>query len=174
MSKAVRAIEVSDGVLKIPLASGGVALADLADAELLSQHNWHKIPAAKTIYAATNLPRQGGGYRPAKMHRLILGDDDPRCVDHINGDGLDNRRANLRYADRSQSCFNRSAFLKDGREQPGGVKGVSWSASSRKWKASISAYGERFHLGYFAAFAEAVSARLEAEARLHGEFARRA
>lgn len=68
-------------------------------------------------------------------------------VDHINGDGLDNQRHNLRAATARQ---NRQAFKKKVRGASSEFRGVSWNVKSKKWRAGIKINGMSKHLGFFA------------------------
>ena len=89
-------------------------------------------------------------------------------VDHIDGDVKNNRIENLRLASHSQNCKNR----KLNSNNKSGVKGVSWYAKGKKWRAYIS-YNEKWKLlGYFDNKEEAIIARRKKEAELYGKFVR--
>lgn len=90
-------------IVKIPLAGGLVAICDHCDAKLISMHAWSVVTDNRVAYAQTNI-RVNGKKRTVRMHRLVL--PNAQCVDHINHDGLDNRRCNLRAVDRFQNQFN--------------------------------------------------------------------
>jgi hypothetical protein len=93
--------------------------------------------------------------------------NDKLVVDHINRDSLDNRRANLRLATRSQNNMNRS-----GRKGASSkYKGVSWYKSRKRWRAMIKVEGKRKSLGYFESEAEAAKVYDEAARKYQGEFA---
>jgi len=83
----------------------------------------------------------------------------PDHVDHINGDGTDNRWCNLREATASQNSRN----MKLSSLNTSGVTGVSWSESRQKWASSINVKGKRVFLGRFSDLDDAVNARKEAE-----------
>jgi hypothetical protein len=86
--------------------------------------------------------------------------------DHINRNGLDNRRSNLRIANKQQNCWNS--------RDRGGVsrfKGVHWKVAEGKWAAAISHDGIRKHLGYFVSEREAAEAYDDAAITFQGEFA---
>jgi len=100
------------------------------------------------------------------MHRVILPDAEE--VDHINGNGLDNRRANLRPATGIENRRNR----RRSRKNTSGYAGVSWDKVNRKWYAYITADGRMRALGRFDTAEEAALARDRAALELHGEFAR--
>lgn len=88
-------------------------------------------------------------------------------IDHINGDTLDNRIANLRLATRAQNGANQGLR----RNNTSGVKGVSWDAKRGRWFASITIEGKSKALGRFDDFDDAVAARKAAEDEHHGVFA---
>jgi hypothetical protein len=91
-----------------------------------------------------------------------------RQIDHINGDKLDNRWANLRLATPTQNNANAVARKRNS----SGFKGVTWHSRNRKWQAQIAANGRHFYLGQFETAEAAAEAYQQAAARLHGEFAR--
>lgn len=108
------------------------------------------------------------------MHREILGltEDDSVQVDHVDGDGLNNVRSNLRRATNQQNAWNQRPHRK--RTQPAARhsrhKGVSWYAN--RWRARITVGGETQHLGRFETEREAALAYNSAARELFGEFAR--
>ena len=77
--------------------------------EVLSRHAWKAKPngGGNNVYAVRNV-LVGGTWVTLRMHRVALGLErsDPRDVDHINHDALDNRRANLRAVTRSENLLN--------------------------------------------------------------------
>ena len=107
------------------------------------------------------------------MHRVILGRELGRplqkreSVDHIDGDGLNNRRVNLRIASVTQNAQN----AKLSKRNKVGLKGVSWHQSDRRGQASISVNGRRKFRGYFDTSEEAHAAYCAAADVYHGEFA---
>jgi len=101
------------------------------------------------------------------MHRQLLNAPDGMLVDHKNGDTLDNRRSNLRLATRQQNNCNSSMQ----RRNTSGFKGVSWSTSSKKWKAQIQVNGKNKYLGVFETREKAHEVYASAAHELHGDFA---
>jgi hypothetical protein len=154
--------------VEIPLTCGRVALVEAADAAWVSKFSWYaKRRGPRAWVAATNI-QTISGRKTLLMHRMLLGLIDPRTqADHINGDPLDNRRANLRPCTPSENCCNRpkrsgmrSQFL-----------GVAWDPQAAEWKAQIKKHGRRVVLGRFPSELSAAVARDAVIRELHGEFA---
>ncbi len=101
------------------------------------------------------------------LHRLITGAVKGQFVDHINGNGLDNRDENIRIATSRQNRANSQA----NRDNKSGFKGVTWARTSRKWMAQIVNEGQKYYLGVFAHAKRAALAHDRAALALHGEFA---
>ena len=119
-------------------------------------------------YARTNVRRADGSKTAIKMHRLILGLTDPRVhVDHIDGNGLNNRRENLRTCNRSENMSNRRKH----KNNTSGYKGVCWDNQHGRWRADIKLNGKRKHLGLFTNPEEAYQAYCAAAIKMHGEYA---
>lgn len=90
-------------------------------------------------------------------------------IDHKNGNPSDNRIANLRECMQAQNCQN----TKTVHARSSIRKGVCFDPRRKKYRAYIVMNGRQTHIGRYASLDEALSARLEAESRLHGEFARK-
>jgi hypothetical protein len=108
------------------------------------------------------------------MHKVIMGMP-PRglVVDHRNGDGLDNRRSNLRFSTRAGNARNRRHHRSwRGRECASRFKGITWDKEARKWCAAIYVDGKRKNLGRFHSEMEAAKAYDRAALAEFGEFAR--
>jgi len=98
------------------------------------------------------------------MHHGYL----PYCLDHIDGNKINNRIENLRPATTSENCRN----SRIGKNNTSGFKGVSWYAPCKKWKARLMINKKEKYIGLFKTLEEAVEAVKKAREELHGEFAR--
>jgi hypothetical protein len=155
-------------------AAGRVALADDADYDLVMQYRWNLVesttPGKRSgPYARTNVrDERRGRYRQRAlfMHQLIV--DYPR-PDHIDGNGLNNQRSNLRPATAAQQAVNRRGKPFNATSR---YRGVSRVTSGRKWHARISYEGMILSLGHYADEEEAALAYDKAARELYGEYAR--
>lgn len=154
---------IGPSIAYIPLTQGQMALVDADDAEELASFNWCAHLSRNRVYYVQRSMKVDGGQKYQSMHGFLL--PEASEVDHKNRNPLDNRRANLRPATTSENAMNRG-LRKDNRS---GVKGVNFQCN--KWHASIRFKGKTKHLGHYASFQDAVSARKIAEAEFHGEFA---
>ncbi len=145
-------------------------LVDAADVPLLPSGTWNIMRTKSGGRYAARWIGSGNMRRKILLHRLIanapIGDD----VDHIDRNGLNNRRANLRVCSRSQNNYN----SRRREDNTSGFKGVylHTKIGAKKWRAVIKVDGKRIYLGLFATPAEAAVARNAAANRFHGEFAR--
>jgi hypothetical protein len=153
--------------VEVPVGHGFVALVDAADAGAVSPFRWHSQLAAtgRVRYARRTLRAPDGRWLKRYMHTYLTGWG---YVDHINGDGLDNRRANLREVTNAQNHFNR-AKSRIGSSQ---YKGVCWHRARRRWRADIMRDGRSRTLGYFDDEEAAARAYDAAARELFGEYAR--
>lgn len=162
---------LQDGVAIMELTHGKSMRMAEKDLPLLAPHKWFALRKrnATTWYAVANVRRQDDGRRAALgAHRLIMGLDfgDPREVDHINGDGLNNLRSNLRVTDGAGNQHNLHGKRRwlDGRAPTSRFPGVSWSRQASKWCAQICLRRQRIHLGFYDMESDAAKAYLWAKA----------
>ena len=158
---------------EILLSRGKVALVDDEDFEWLNQWKWSLSQLGtnrkyRSIYYAHRTQwYKNGVQRDISMHRLILDAPKGLEVDHIDGNGLNNQRSNLRLCTRTQNARN-ARRRKNGSSR---FKGVCKTREGR-WNARIYANGKRANLGVFKNEADAARAYDAAAAEAFGEFAR--
>ena len=154
----------------ITTAKGDQILVDDEDYEWLSGFVWfiRSSGSGKVRYAEKNDSIGEGRRTKQRMHRLLLGFEygDRRFVDHINGNGLDNRKENLRVCTRTQNTWNQGISSAN----TSGYKGVSYHKGKGKWQAGISVNSKRKHLGMFETPEQAHQAYCDAAKAMHGEF----
>jgi hypothetical protein len=140
------------------------AVVDLADLERVQRHRWHVLILPHTSYAQGRVTP--GSQKMISLHRFIMNPGPGLDVDHINHDGLDNRRSNLRVATRPLNLGN-------SRPRAGSsvFKGVSWRKQERTWRAGIGVNGRNIHLGFFSTEEAAARAYDAAAREVFGEFA---
>lgn len=155
---------------KIPLTQGRFAIVDPEDYQCLAKYKWHLSKSPTGSYAARWERIRGGGPRKKIwMHRQVIDVPEHLLCDHINGNGLDNRKANLRPATVSQNLCNRIKIKSTTRSK---YKGLEWDKIQGKWKARIQCNGQRIYIGSFANEIDAAKAYDEKAKVLFGEFAR--
>ncbi len=130
----------------ISLTQGKIAIVDDEDFEQLNKHRWFAVQDTPNLWYAIRIIRENGKSRTIRMHREILKPKKDKMTDHINGNGLDNRRANLREVDQSLNQHNRHKLQTN---NSSGFNGVSWDKKRRKWSARIELNGEKKYLGHF-------------------------
>lgn len=150
--------------IEIPLTRGYVALIDEGDAERVLEHRWSAVPIGRTVYAQRAVKRSDGRWTSQRLHTFLTG---YAVTDHRNGDGLDNRRANLRQATQGQNVCNQQMRS----DNTSGFKGVTWFGTRGPWVAQIQHKRKHHSLGFYQDPAEAGRAYDEAARRLHGEHA---
>jgi hypothetical protein len=151
--------------MDVGLTQGKVARIDAEDWPLVGRYKWHaacfREGGKEWWYARTNI-----GGRQVRMHHLITC---AKLVDHRDGDGLNNRRGNLRPCTQAQNMANTGS-----RGGTSKFKGVSWRAGKGKWGVAFSWERKTYFVGYFARDRE-IEAALACDAAIRplaGEFAR--
>ena len=149
----------------ISLSKGQVTIVSEDDYKYLSQYSWYFKPKKGNVggYAKCDCFNEKRVY----MHRVINKTPDGLFTDHINGNGLDNRRCNLR------SCTNRQNLWGTGKsaDNTSGYKGVTWDKEKRKWLAQIRTNYKYKFLGYFDDKKDAAKAYDLAAKEQRGEYA---
>ncbi len=155
-------VEITNGVCHIHLDPAGIAVCDEADYGIVREFHWTlRVSKSGNRYALANR-----GRIRFFMHRLILAGPDGADTDHRDGNGLNNRRYNLRTATRSQNLANRDSSSKSG------FRGVFMRPGGKSWRADIRVSGKGIYLGNFSS-AEAAAAAYDKAAREYfGDFAR--
>ena len=152
---------------RIPLTQGKYAIVDPEDFERLNKHKWYAARDTRTFYAHRK-KRVGKKYVSIGMHREILNPPGHLMVDHINHNGLDNRKANLRLATCAQNSYNRRQVRKNKSSK---YIGVSWKQWTKKWAVIICYKRKNKIVGYFKDEIQAAKAYDKAAKMYHGEFA---
>lgn len=139
---------------------------DADDHEAISAHRWHVWRGRNglTFYAMTNVRRADGAKTTLAMHVLLSGQSN---MDHANGNGLDNRRCNLRPATQGQQLANQPA-----RSGSSHFKGVHWDQARNRWVAKIKTNGKTRFLGRFTTEEAAARAYDDVARVTWGAFAR--
>jgi hypothetical protein len=86
---------------EIELTQGYITLVDDEDFEELNKHSWYIKRSANIVYAMSKINK-----KPTLMHRLLMKFPEGMCVDHINHNGIDNRKCNLRICTVAQNAMN--------------------------------------------------------------------
>ena len=147
---------MTENTKTIPLTRDTVAIVDAEDHDVLVNiGKWHNLRG----YAV-----HGWGGCRVYMHRFVIGTPPDMITDHINGNGLDNRKCNLRIATTRQNRHNSQ------RRSKSGYKGVYLRYG--KWVSSIKDRNKQLHLGVFENQGDAARAYDEAARRIFGVFAK--
>lgn len=156
---------------KVPLTQGKFSLVDDEDYDRVMIHKWCVNKYGNRWYAVRRDGEASKRYGLAKvllLHRFILDAKSDEECDHINGDGLDNRKCNLRIVTHQQNLWNQRKRMNTSSK----YKGVTWSRKNGKWQAEIASKGIRFFLGLFNSEEEAAKAYDVKAIELHGIYAK--
>jgi len=158
---------------EIPLSQGKMALVDDEDYAMLMGYKWCVRLANHGNLYAFRIELVNGRNRGIHMHRVLLKAPDHYQVDHINGNGLDNRKSNLRLCTQSQNMHNESQHSTN----TTGYKGVrrdkrKLARGSRCYSARITVDKKSYSCGMFKTAEEAAHAFDEMAIRHVGKFAR--
>ncbi len=157
-------VNLPDSASLIALTCGTYAIIDTDILSTLNLYRWFLV-ACKT---GTRYARRYENGQTIYMHREIMNAPAGMEIDHINGNGLDNRSENLRVCTKAQNQQN----SKKRKGKSSVFKGVSWEMDRRKWRATIVVNKQRICIGRFISEIEAAKA-YDVEALCYfGEFAR--
>jgi hypothetical protein len=151
---------------QIPLTKGKFAIIDDSDFERVNQFKWcaHKSKRSSTWYAIRH------GARPQRksilLHVFLMNPLQGMKIDHIDGNGLNSQRHNLRVVTDSQSAMNKGKH----RDNTSGYKGVC--KAENKWMASLTVEYKHIYGGIFSTPEEAAHVYDKLAKKHHGEFAR--
>jgi hypothetical protein len=154
-------VEPATGDIRfIPLTQGKFAIVDAADYEWLSQYKWCTVRNGNRTYAF----RMENGKR-FLMHREIMKTPKGKVVDHMDNNGIDNRRGNMRNCSPRQNSWSR----REGHASSSQYRGVyrCWG----KWGAQVGHLWRHIHVGLFNEEIEAARARDRKAIELHGKYA---
>jgi len=166
-----RPIRIHGDKAVVTLTRGFKSVIDTCDVGLVSGFNWYATSTRGPTYAVRNrLKTEGDGPQMILLHRVIMSASSDDLIDHIDGDGLNNSRANIRLADHSQNQMNIGLPSNN----TSGFKGVYWQEAAGKWRAQIGCRGKLHYLGLYDDPSEAHDAYCVAADNLHGEFSRMA
>ena len=149
------------GARVIGISKGMYTLVDESDYAQLSRYKWYMMKGGRNRYAF-----RAAGKKQIKMHRQITRAPAGLVVDHIDNDGLNNRRSNLRLCTIKQNSRNAR-----GRKGTSEYKGVCWCKLCEKWQASIACDGRGKTIGFFEHEIDAALAYDEYARELFGEYA---
>lgn len=156
----------------IQLTNGGVALVDDEDFESLNIYRWRRVDKSDSAlqYAVRSegVYKQGT-FRLISMHRAVIDAQSGQIVDHKNGDGLDNRRSNLRICTHAENMRNQKSQGVAGKSQ---YKGVQWDRRGKNWRARIYVNKQPINGGNHLTEADAAKAYDNLASQHFGEFAR--
>lgn len=130
-------------------------LVDISDIDIIKGFKWsidnnNYVKNSKQIY----------------LHRLLMNASE-LCVDHINGNTLDNRRSNLRICTNADNLKHRVSLPKN---NTSGILGVRFRKDRNKWYAEIQSNKQKINLGSYTSREDAIKARLEAEIKYFGNY----
>lgn len=141
----------------------GKALIDLDDVDKVKNIKWHKSDLQRNTYYCISNNKTW-----RRLHRLIMNVTDPNIfVDHINHNGLDNRKSNLRICTNQENIRN----CITPKNNKSGYKGIYQAKDKNKWTVQITLNNKTKYIGRYEKLEDAIVARKEATKKYYGEFA---
>jgi len=148
----------------IPLTQGQNAIVDAEDYDRVRRHKWCLSRTGHQLYAQ----RRYRG-KTLRMHQFIMNPPKGMVVDHIDGNGLNNRRCNLRICKQQQNIWNRRKKSRRASSRYIGV--YRYTHRPDRWFARVQCDGDKMHLGPFDTEIEAARARDRKAVERFGEYA---
>ena len=142
-------------------------MVDDRDFDCLSKRVWRIAKGSSGIRYAVSSCQINNKPRKLWMHKLIMRPPDGMLIDHIDSDGLNNQRYNLRVCTNAQNVQNQR-IVRGGASR---FKGVCWDKVNKKWHAKLGMNGRTFFLGRFQVEEDAAAAYDDAAEKYFGEFA---
>ena len=153
-----------DDMKEINLSQGRVTIVDDDDFEEISKHKWNYAQG----YAKRNIAAGAGKQATLHMHVAIMGKTGGLEIDHVNGNGLDNRRDNLQFVTHAQNLQNKAPD----KNTSSVYKGVSWNKRIKRWTSQIMIDKKLRHLGRYENEQAAALAYNNAAIKHFGQYAR--
>ena len=154
---------------RIKLTLGQYALVDPEDYDKINKYKWNAYRGYSSYYSKRKIyNRKNGSQRTVYMHRYIMNAPKGLMVDHINHNGLDNRKENLRLATRAE---NTRYSKKSKNKFSSNYKGVHYITKAKRWRAMITFEGKTIYIGQFRDEISAAKAYDRAAKKYFGKFA---
>lgn len=153
---------------RVKLTCGKYALIDDEDFDRIEKHSWHLVKIGSVFYAATGI-WNGSNMTTYYLHRFIMNTPKRLVTDHIDGNGLNNQKSNLRVCTSSQNHMNTGLQ----KNNTSGYRGVMWYKRDKKWLAVIKIDKKLINLGKYKEKSKAIEIRSKAEKKYYKEFAQK-
>lgn len=163
MSKPVRTIRIEGDIAYVPLTKGYEAIIDTEDVEKVEKFNWYSNVNGRAVYGQRSINRLNCR-RTVMLHMAVSGMIEGKEIDHVNGDGLDNRKANLRHVLHSENMKNAKKRVTSKHK----YKGVC--INHNRFSAKIRNDNKSIYLGTFDTQEEAHAAYCHASIEMHGKY----